>query len=462
MTPRRGASLCALLALSVGAPSLRNGFVGDDAYLIVGNAGIRSLARVPGFFAKPWGGGAGGEDRARVNRAYYRPLASTLMAIEYAVFGLRPWGWHATSLALHAAAVFLVALLIARVTRSPAAALVGASLFAVHPVHAEAVAAAHYQTTLLCGALVAAALLAFERVLEGPRPRRVTALAVAATAALLAKEEAVVLPLLAAAWAAVLRPPGWKRALCTGVVALAAAIALVLGVRAAVTEPTAVDYFEGVPRSAVALTMIRTAALYLELLVAPVRLCPFYDWFLVPVELSPSWAVLRGAGAVATVALAAAIALRRAPAATLGLGWLVLGLVPVLHFVPILNVAAERFLYLPFLGWATTVGVCLARIFELAGPRVRRAAMIGAVAAWALYAARSAVRYPDWRDDRALNRATARDFQTPTPLLNLAAIEEREGRLDEARAALKEAARRAPGWAVPRDQLRRLGAARGP
>src|SRR5206468_2199111 len=104
----------------------------DDAYLVVDNPSLGKLANIPRFFVSAWGSGAGGAGYARVNAAYYRPLATTLHALELAVFGLSPLGWHATSALLHAAVTALASLVILRVSGRARAALWGGLLFAVH------------------------------------------------------------------------------------------------------------------------------------------------------------------------------------------------------------------------------------------------------------------------------------------------------------------------------------------
>jgi hypothetical protein len=43
------------------------------------------------------------------------------------------------------------------------------------------------------------------------------------------------------------------------------------------------------------------------------------------------------------------------------IAWVLLGLGPVSQVIPIIVVAAERFLYLPMLGWALLMGLLLER-----------------------------------------------------------------------------------------------------
>ena len=427
MTGGRAALVCAALAAVAMAPVLRNGFVIDDSYLVVDNAALRSFD-LPRFFRGHWGDTAGGDEHAKVNAAYWRPLTTTLQALEVALFGLRPWGFHLVSLLLHATAAALAALLVARVVGDPRAALAGGALFALHPVQTEAVAAACYQTTLLAGVLGLAALLTFRR--------RFWLGALLCGLAIMAKEDAAVLPALALAWLLIEKRREWK-----GVIAMAAVTAAVLIVRAMIVEPSGITFFGHAPRSTVVLTMIRVAALDVQLWLVPVRLCPFYDWFIVPPEETLSAAVVAGLATMVAFGLGLWVCLRRARPAAVGLAWIPLALVPTFHFIPILNVAAERFLYLATVGVAVAFGA-------LAVARRRMAISLVFAIVLLAFGARSFVRMFDWHDDRTLNRVTARDFpETPTPLLNLAQLDEAAGDHTAAELDRAEARRRAPALA---------------
>jgi hypothetical protein len=87
------------------------------------------------------------------------------------------------------------------------------------------------------------------------------------------------------------------------------------------------------------------------------------------------------------------------------------------------------------------------------------ALVVAMVAAVLVLGARTFARWPDWRDDVALNQSTAAQFPgTPTPLLNLAVHARTSGRTHEAIGLLRQAQRRAPGFPVPARLLRDLGA----
>jgi hypothetical protein len=212
LSPRtRIAVLCAAAALAVSLPTLRNGFAIDDVYVFVDQPAAHSLRNIPQFFARGWGMGTTNAQERALNTRYYRPIPTTLGAVEVSVFGLRPAGFHLTSALLHALTAALCALLFWQLSAgNVVATFLGGLLFAIHPVQSEAFSAACYQTTLLAGCFGTLALVLFGRLLAlGPRAGTLVWLGVACLLAFLSKEEAFAVPLLAAAWAFLLRPADW-------------------------------------------------------------------------------------------------------------------------------------------------------------------------------------------------------------------------------------------------------------
>ena len=121
--------LAVAAAVAVGAASLGNGFAYDDVPLIVENARVTTLLPPWEYFGLPYW----------PNGGLYRPLTACLTALLWKVGGGAPWIFHAANVTLHSLATGLVYLLARRVLMAPWAAF-AALLFAVHPVHVEAVA----------------------------------------------------------------------------------------------------------------------------------------------------------------------------------------------------------------------------------------------------------------------------------------------------------------------------------
>ena len=119
------------------AASLGLGFVFDDHVLIVTNDSIRSWSYFPSYFTSHiWS-----FRYPHLLANYYRPLFLTWLRLNDVVFGLRPWGWHLTSVLAHVAVTWLVYRLSLKLIAARRwLAAVAALIFGLHPVHAEAVA----------------------------------------------------------------------------------------------------------------------------------------------------------------------------------------------------------------------------------------------------------------------------------------------------------------------------------
>lgn len=185
-----GPGLVLLMALLAYAPTLGNGFAYDDTAIVQGNPVIRSLRNVPRLFVTDYWGTLELPDVFRDTRLY-RPLVIVSFALNYALGGLHPLGYHVVNLVLHAGvslAVYAVGIQILGL--SCVGATVAAGLFAVHPLHTEAVAGIVGRAELLMSLGVLLALWGYRR---GGRLGRLGSL-LAFAVGLLAKEQAMVLP----------------------------------------------------------------------------------------------------------------------------------------------------------------------------------------------------------------------------------------------------------------------------
>ena len=226
---------------------------------------------------------------------------------------------------------------------------------------------------------------------------------------------------------------------------MGAVAAFTLILRTAIVTRPSLTYFGDAGVDIVIPTMARVIALYAELLLLPIQLCPFYDWFLVPPSPALDGQALLGFLLFLATILTIVTLRKRSPALVTSLAWLVLALSPVMQLVPLLNVAAERFLYLPSVGFCLALGILLNRSFD----RYPKPTIALATVLICLYSARTLWRWPDWRNDQTLNQATARDFSTPTPQINLAQLAAAQGNQAQALRHLEAAERLAPGWPVP-------------
>jgi hypothetical protein len=190
---RLAAPIVALLAIASSIAGLGNEFTYDDRYIIQLNAAVHHLSGWSRLFhssywPKDWGGDG------------YRPLTILAFKLEWALGGGHPAVFHATNIALYATVSILVFALARRVLPLWAAWL-SAALFAVHPVHVEAVANVVGQSELIVATSILTATLLYlrERARASLRSSIVVAIVSLYAVACFSKEHGIVLPAVLAA-----------------------------------------------------------------------------------------------------------------------------------------------------------------------------------------------------------------------------------------------------------------------
>ena len=191
-----------LVVLGLYAPSAGNEFVYDDNEVIVNQKAPTSFAEVAGIFG----------ERHFPNLPYYRPVTRTTLLLQKTFHGDNPAPFHllnATFMALAALVVyFLLRLPVFGVART--SALLGAALFALHPIASSCVyPTASGRETLLPSLWTLLSVYAYLRRGRGWRMLSMAAF----VGALFSKEQAVVIPalfLLADVAGITPDPPGWN------------------------------------------------------------------------------------------------------------------------------------------------------------------------------------------------------------------------------------------------------------
>ena len=394
--------------------------------------------------------------------ANWIPLTVLSLQASYAAHGLEPAGYLLANVALHATAVLLLFLALARMTRAPGACFFVAALFAVHPLHVESVAWASARKDVLSGAFWMAALYAHARHAEAPRRGSSLWVLLCVAGALLSKPTAVTLPcvlLLLDYWP--LGRLGERRAWLEKIpqfVLVTAASATTLAVQGA---QRAMSYGEQMSPLLRLTVGVEAYAIYLGQAVWPRSLAYFYPHPALLGEIRWLPGVL---AALLLAALSAgALALRRShPHLIVGWLWYVGTLIPVIGWVQVGGQAhADRYTYLPL------VGLAIAVVFEgqraTAGrPRARKAVVATGMLIVGVLAGAASRQVAVWHDSLALKshavEVTQRNF---VAYQGLASALVRAGRLDEAEPYLKQAAEMNPSAADPLLDLADLAARRG-
>ena len=425
MNGKRLYAVVAACAVVVYLGALWNRFAWDDTFIILGSDLVKSSSGWWRAFASVyWPPAIGG--------GMYRPLTLATYVLDWHLDGVVLF--HAVNVLWHAGAALLVAVLTRR-WAGDAAALVAGVVFAVHPVHVEAVANVVGRAELM--AAVFTLLAVYAAVV-----RHSVAWSTACwILGLLSKETAAVAPaLMAAAWVIRGERPGPRRFILFVGSWLGAGSAYAVArelVLHSYAGTAIAPVFLGQPPIPVRLTAVAALADVSRLLVFPLKLRADYSPNERTIVSSPlDWRFVAGLLCLVGWALLLWLAWRRRRAVeAVGLGWIALAYAPVANLLfPVGVLIAERTLYLPSAGLAMAVGG-LAR-----GLRGRPLALLVAGVA-VLGGGLTALRVPVWRSDATLTLSVLEDsprsFVGP---MRMAAIYLERGRTDKALEASRVAA----------------------
>ncbi len=397
-------------AFACYANTLTNAFVYDDDQQILQNPYVKSWHYLPQIFTtNVWSfvGAAGSTN-------YYRPLMTLTYLALWKSFGELPFGFHLFNIFLNALVVVGVYYTGRDLCKDRSVGAVAAFLFAVHPIHTETVCWIAAVPDLEATLLFLISFRAYTRV-NSAAERKQLLVIVPFLLALLAKEPALMLAPLLVLFEHFVRGDREETSFSTkfgryapvglaGVGYLLCRI-LLLGKLAPVLQHPQVTWPRAI-YSAFALI-----AQYTRLLLWPSRLSTFHVFHASDSVSSPP--VLAGILIVALVILFLGVYYKKYPELAFSLVWIGFTLGPVLNSRWMAaNVLAERYLYLPSVGFCWIVGWCVKELWL--GVQSRKTWQLPAKAALAaalmgifvLGVVKTFARNTDWRDNITLYSRT--------------------------------------------------------
>jgi len=404
----------AALAALVYLNALPNGLVWDDPIVLTRQ--LQAFRSVHDLIFTP-------RNIPQFSPDYYRPLTTLSYLLDHAIAGNAPFMFHLSVALYHVVATYLVFQVGLLLFTAPLPAAFGAALFAVHPIHSESVAWGAGRSDVLACCFSLLAVLAYRRT-AWSAPRRALLAALSVFVAALAKETATSCFVLVPAMDVLLGPlmpltpptgapaPRSQRrrqreqpvtaAPSQALLYLPFVVAFIiyLGLRqAALKTVLGSAQASGV---GVLQSMVAAVGVYLGKLLWPLAQCAFISDL--PTAPPAVAAILL---LVAGIAAATYLAWQRGQRpVTFLLLWITLTLVPSLAIVAKIPAApiAERYLYLPSVGFCLLVGYGAAWLSERIGRIPVFAAMALLIAAGAFATIeRNAV----WRSNLSLWADTA-------------------------------------------------------
>lgn len=388
--------------------ALQNQFVYDDTVQVLNDPYIHSFRYLRAIFGSTVFSYAG----AGAVTNYYRPMMHVLYLFCAQLFGLYPRPFHAANILFHAAVVLVLFKLTERIFRDRVLAIAAAALFALHPIHTEPVvwvaAVPDLQVALFY-------LLAFGAFLRLPRSgHRVSMPAYLGmnaffVLALLSKESAVTLPMVATVYEHLYRldraETRWTQKIARYISLWALDLGYALFRVRVLGAFLPADIVRKMPYVEVVLAAINLIGQYVWKFVWPVKLCAAYVFPFGVREMLPN--IAWGTVVLLVLTFVFLFLWKRARTVSFGLLWFLVTLSPVLNarWVRTSTSAlpfAERYLYLPSVGLCWILAWGFARLLEKTSGRApvwRRALLSTAALLAVLCLVRVVARNRDWRDD---------------------------------------------------------------
>jgi len=356
------------VAFFIYCNSLDNGFIYDDEFLIVYNPTVKSYSNIPEIFTHRFFHKS--EFKSQI--AFYRPITTLTYLLNYKIFRLKAFYYHLTNVLLHLAnsilVFFLCLILFKEREWGKGASLIAAILFAAHPIHTESVTFISGRTDLLATLFILISLIAYLKWYDSPKIWVFIISCLSFVLAIFSKEVSLVLPAL------IVLIEYWRRNKNIGeflrtdikkiliyLIPFFLIGILYFFMRVFVLRLTTPPYPTGRFFTTVFL-MQKVFLYYKKLLVYPVNLIGDYiGYFSIP-KILFNWKVALATFVNVIIFTCAVWALVKRNTFGLGYFWFLFTLLPVLNIFPLGIICAERYLYLPSIGFCIIVGSLILQI----------------------------------------------------------------------------------------------------
>lgn len=355
--------LCVLVYLN----SLEGAFISDDIPAIVKNP---QIIHPLNFWMEP---------------------ASLLNSLNYRIAGYNPFIYHLTSILLHSLNAILVFFFI-RLFFGVEASLLGSILFAVHPIHTEAVAWISGKPYLLFSAFILANALLYQRVAENKGRFRVAAylLSLAIFYYMTLRYYIYYLfPLLLILLDITLER--WRKSWRLWIPFFLLAVLNFAAARVALSNRISFMHNQGAAALKNHIYAVYSFYAHLWLLFWPRTLPLFLE-----VEAIPAPIFKYGLLYLIPPAIFLILAFRKAKVLFLALGFFIIFLAPTYSPIPFAALTAERYLYLP----SIALSIMLAFLYQRYGSQytgLRKYLLFTLAIIITVYGARTVIRNEVWR-----------------------------------------------------------------
>ena len=405
-------ALLVLLCLIVYYNSLSNGFVYDDFGSIVENKYIKQPGQfLSSLFDHSYFKVAGLE-------ASYRPVATLSYFLIYTIAELDPFYYHLASLLLHTLNAVLVYWLAGLILKNQLGALIAGLLFASHPALSEAVNCIDFNDDPLAALFFLLSLIFYIRLKAENVSSNISGYSLALFfyfLGLLSKEMAITLPAVILLYDIVLRDGARDRLTIHHVLTTLqkrayfysgfVAVSLVYVFIRFIILSSPGGYLNASHGSLVERIIYLPGHIFsfIELAIFPVNLTADYV-FSYPDSFFNGSNLLGFVGVMGLAGLSFFV-YRYSKAVFFGIWWFLITLFPVSNLIEIYNPLAERYLYIPIIGFCLVVPTVIDAVVRRRFTRPAAATvatLIPTLVIIGLYSTATLARNPDWRNNFVL------------------------------------------------------------
>ncbi len=292
----------------------------------------------------------------------YYPVNILSYAIDYHFWGLNPLGYHITNVLIHTLNAFLIFLIIFKISKDRLTTLISTIIFIIHPVNVETVAWVAERKNVLSFLFF---LVSFYLYIKHQEKKTRFSFYIASLLVyflgILTKSNIVILPLLLFAYDFCFSRKRLKDKIIDKIPFLAISCigaATTLSIFSGIE--TFSNYHVGLyPRI---LSFLKALIIYIGKLFIPINLNNRYFY-----NLSTSisdWHVIASILILSIIVFIAFKCLRKEVSISFCIMWFFIGLIPVSNIIPGPHWLAERYLYLPSLGFSLLIGTLLSKLYR--------------------------------------------------------------------------------------------------
>lgn len=429
--------MLAVISAVVFSNTLLNTFVYDDSVTIVNNNLIKGWKNIHSIFSLNYFILSG--------ELSYRPVVTLSYFIDYFLWGLNPAGFHLTSLFLQIANTLLLYVFLKRVTKANMAAFVSAVLFTTHPIITEAVNCISYREDILAAFFFLIAFVLYLKI--GTKSLTHSKFLLYYTGSLssyllslFTKEMAVTLPILLvlfdAFYSSSVSPFRVIMKRVKGIyIGYFIVTCFYLVIRFVLFRH---DYIRLDQTQQNVFVMIKVVAVYIKLLFLPFNLNADY---VVPAVTAGIFSFIIALLSLATAGILLIRLCQKNKQNWFFMSWFFATLLPVLNIIPIGNIMAERYLYIPIMGFAGVIGIL---VQQCASKKNLVTICLGAIVV--IISITGVYRNGIWHDEFSLWYATVnREPKSARAHHNLGVVHSSKGYYDYAEIEYKKTLEINPG-----------------